>query len=446
MLMNGIGKHFISDNQGLKLPVCKKLSRRERKYYDYLNDGLDRIVKKSVDFIGSSEYNQLKRIASFNSKAEPSPKDPRYRHSKELKEFFDSTSFKEELNSIIDEHIVSSSVFIEEFYNVGAKLGYKQLKQGMRLTLADREALNFVQQYNFDLIRNLDTELCYGIREKIFSAVATGQATQTTARELLQLPLEPIGNVSVRRRAEMIARTEHARAVNTGTLQAYENYGVHEVEIITAGDDNVCDDCIDLEDHNPYSLSEAQSLLPVHPNCYMPDTLIATQYGWKLFQDLNNDDLILSFNPETDSVDFLEYVQLIGHYNIFRYMYHIYNDDIDMCITPDHNCFVYQNNTPCFMKPWELNNDSKFLISYNNLGNKEFINFSDCFVEKIDYTGMVYCVELPKYHTLWTKREDKTSWNGNCRCSYGPVASSVTLNPNPEPVDLTLDNPEPVEF
>ena len=30
----------------------------------------------------------------------------------------------------------------------------------------------------------------------------------------------------------MIARTEHARAVNTGTLQAYVNYGVTEVEAI----------------------------------------------------------------------------------------------------------------------------------------------------------------------------------------------------------------------
>ncbi|MCR5027167.1 MAG: hypothetical protein K6A34_06985 [Methanobrevibacter sp.] len=451
--MNGTGKkknnkiinnHYF-DKQGLKLPVTKKLSKRERRYYNSLREGLDNLIKHSQNWIGSYEYTQLKKIARNTTKAEP-PINSRYRHSKELKEFFDSSDFKDELNNLIDENVESSSTFIEEFYMIGARLGYKQLRKGMNLSPADAEALYIIQQYNFDLIRNLNTELCVGIRETIFNAVATGQSTQTTKKQLLELPLEPIGNVSVSRRAEMIARTEHARAVNTGTLQAYENYNVGEVEIITAGDDDVCDDCLDLESNNPYTLNEAQDLLPVHPNCFMPDTLIATQYGWKHFQDLNREDTILSFNPKDNSIDFLPYVQLIGHYNIFKYMYHIYNDDIDMCITPDHNCFVYQNGEPCFMKPWELNKDSEFLISYDNLYEKEFVNFNDCYVEKIEYTGMVYCVELPKYHTLWVKRNNKVSWNGNCRCSYGPVASSLTLNPNPEPVDLTIESPEDIAF
>lgn len=446
-MMNWTGKKYY-DDQGLILPVVKKLTKRERKYYASLRNGLDKLISYSNDYIGTYEYNQLKKIGRKNNrknKAEPKI-DSRYRHSKELREFFDSSDFKEGLNEIIEENVSSSSQFIEEFYMVGASLGYRQLRKGMMLSTADKEALYFVQQYNFDLIRNLNTELCVGIRETIFNAVATGQSTEKTKQKLLELPLEPLGNVSPSRRAEMIARTEHARAVNTGTLQAYENYNVNKVEIITAGDDNVCEDCIFFEEHNPYSLSEAQEILPVHPNCYMPDTLIATQYGWKHFQDLNREDRILSFNPENNSIDFLEYVQLIGHYNIFRYMYHIYNDDIDMCITPDHNCFVYQKGKPCFMKPWELNEDSKFLISYNNLGDKEFVNFADCFVEKIDYTGMVYCVELPKYHTLWVKRNGKSSWNGNCRCSYGPVAESITLNPSPEPVNLTLEAPGVIDF
>ena len=84
----------------------------------------------------------------------------------------------------------------------------------------------------------------------------------------MELPLTPINNnISVRTRAEMIARTEHARAVNTGTLQAYVNYGVTQVEIITAKDSLVCDDCMDAEENNPWSINEAQSLLPMHPTC-----------------------------------------------------------------------------------------------------------------------------------------------------------------------------------
>ena len=87
-------------------------------------------------------------------------------------------------------------------------------------------------------------------------------------RKLMELPLTPINNnISVRTRAEMIARTEHARAVNTGTLQAYVNYGVKQVEIITAQDGLVCDDCLEIEDNNPHNVYEAQELLPMHPNC-----------------------------------------------------------------------------------------------------------------------------------------------------------------------------------
>ena len=127
---------------------------------------------------------------------------------------------------------------------------------------------NDEEHYNFNLVTNLNTELRDGIREVIFNAVAAGDGYQTTMRNLMELPLTPINNnISVRTRAEMIARTEHARAVNTGTLQAYVNYGVSQVEIITAQDGLVCDDCLDIESQNPWSISEAQDLLPMHPNC-----------------------------------------------------------------------------------------------------------------------------------------------------------------------------------
>ena len=87
-------------------------------------------------------------------------------------------------------------------------------------------------------------------------------------RNLMELPLSPInGNISVRTRAEMIARTEKARAQNTGTLQAYANYGVDQIEVITSHDDLVCDYCLELEEGNPYMLQEADNLIPAHPNC-----------------------------------------------------------------------------------------------------------------------------------------------------------------------------------
>lgn len=37
--------------------------------------------------------------------------------------------------------------------------------------------------------------------------------------------------------------------------------------------------------------------------------------------------------------------------------------------------------------------------------------------DKIVYNDMVYCVELPEWHTLWIRRNGKTAWCGNCRCT-----------------------------
>jgi hypothetical protein len=40
-----------------------------------------------------------------------------------------------------------------------------------------------------------------------------------------------------------------------------------EVDVLTAGDDEVCEDCQDISDQGPYEINEAESLIPAHPNC-----------------------------------------------------------------------------------------------------------------------------------------------------------------------------------
>ena len=39
------------------------------------------------------------------------------------------------------------------------------------------------------------------------------------------------------------------------------------VEVLTAGDNDVCEECQDISDEGPYDLDEAESLIPAHPNC-----------------------------------------------------------------------------------------------------------------------------------------------------------------------------------
>ena len=241
--------------------------------------------------------------------------------------------------------------------------------------------------------------------------------------------------ISPRVRAEMIARTEHARAVNTGTLQSYANYGVEMVEIITARDDLVCEICEEYDEENPHRLSDAQDLLPAHPNCYMKDTQVFTVDGWKYFNDLTDKDYVLSMNPETEETEFIKPSYLI-EYKAYE-LIHVYNDEIDFCVTKDHDCFVYVDGKPSFIKTKNLSDGCCFKTE------DKLIDYKDCTVETIKYDDYVYCVELPKWHTLWVMRDGKTSWNGNCRCAYAPYvpelpsAEELGLVDNPIVVDLT---------
>lgn len=44
-------------------------------------------------------------------------------------------------------------------------------------------------------------------------------------------------------------------------------FGSSNVNVVTAGDDDVCEICQDIEDDNPYTIDEARSLIPAHPDC-----------------------------------------------------------------------------------------------------------------------------------------------------------------------------------
>ena len=237
----------------IKIPFHKKLSPGELEYLTAISLGFDKQLELVSNYIGSAEYAELE-----------------YMNRLQIEAFFNNSGINQRLDELINYNASNSEQFIAEFYRIGAELGYEDIQQTLAYTIADQEALFHVSKYNFDLVTNVNQELKSGIKEVIFNAVAQGEGYQTTMRNLLELPLTPINhNISVRTRAEMIARTEFARAVNTGTLQSYANYGVDQVDINTSHDSLVCDYCRILERNNPYTLQEVMNnlLLPAHPNC-----------------------------------------------------------------------------------------------------------------------------------------------------------------------------------
>lgn len=264
----------------ITIPFTKELTPSELEYLTSILLGYDRQLELLSEWMGSAEYAELQ-----------------YMNRMQIDAFFQNSGIRERFNELINFNASTSEEFIQEFYRVGAELGYKDIEQTLAYTPADAEALYHVKEYNFELIRNVNNDLREQIRETIFQAVAEGEGYLATMRRLRELPLEPINGISLRTRAEMIARTETMRAIHTGTLQSYANYGVDKVEINTSHDGLVCNYCLDLEDGNPYSLSEAQRLLPAHPNCrcnysaYIPEP--------DSLDSFNIEDLSLVDNPVT---------------------------------------------------------------------------------------------------------------------------------------------------
>lgn len=76
----------------------------------------------------------------------------------------------------------------------------------------------------------------------------------------------------LKRRHEMIARTEIATAQSRGNLIGYGDLGVKKVRFLAAPD--ACEECLAM-DGNVYTLEEAEGVIPVHPHgrCdFMPVT------------------------------------------------------------------------------------------------------------------------------------------------------------------------------
>jgi len=65
-------------------------------------------------------------------------------------------------------------------------------------------------------------------------------------------------------RAKLIARTETNRAINRAALDAYDQAGIKQCEIVNPGADAECQAFID---DNPYSVADCSEILPIHHNC-----------------------------------------------------------------------------------------------------------------------------------------------------------------------------------
>ena len=115
---------------------------------------------------------------------------------------------------------------------------------------------------------SINGEYMKGVIDTIGDSIEKGDNFSSLGADLLSLSYIPIDNkFPVNTRCLFTAKTEYARSVNTGVLQAYSNYGVDQYDWITTGLPNVCKNCLEIESNGPYTLNEIINLMPVHVNC-----------------------------------------------------------------------------------------------------------------------------------------------------------------------------------
>ncbi len=178
-----------------------------------------------------------------------------------------------------NDSLINKSVHITDYlqyaYSSGKTAAFKEMSVKSFRGLADQHALNFINNYNFDLITNLSHDLREEIRQVIWIGIQQGQDVHTVESELNKLVIEPLNIISKttgettrilspEARAQMIARTELQRSLNQGRLIAYKNYNVEKINIILG--DRACEDCQEDADGGPYSPDDVP-VKPSHPNC-----------------------------------------------------------------------------------------------------------------------------------------------------------------------------------
>jgi hypothetical protein len=136
-------------------------------------------------------------------------------------------------------------------------------------------------------------------KRRLLGHVSVALSTRQQPAELMRFLRASLEKVT-RRRLILLVNTAVVGALNAGKLLAYGSNGIDKVgiepewlprttkdsivnkhghrhlgiwrdedlvNVLTAGDDDVCEDCADIAAEGPYSLDDAAGLIPAHPNC-----------------------------------------------------------------------------------------------------------------------------------------------------------------------------------
>ena len=261
--------------------------------------------------------------------------------------------------------------------------------------------------------------LLTSIETELLSGIAQGHNPKKIAEAMAEKYSQNYKN------CERVARTETIHTMNVATSNAYKAHGIEKYEFVCDLSERTCEKCgaLDGTVHDLKYKQEGVNYPVMHPNCYDEQTEVLTKDGWKLFKDCTIDDEYFSLNPEKPSET--AYLKAVKCISDKQRLIHFHNAIVDLKVTHGHKMLVKDFDKLKFNTAKEL--------AYQRLDlEAEYTFLVDKDLNEIPLTSLdidmnmhqafnVYCVELPKWHTLLVRRNGSTPvWSGNCRCTTIP--------------------------
>ena len=158
----------------------------------------------------------------------------------------------------------------------------------------------------------------------------------------------------------------------------------------------------------------ADTLLAEKPNdvhCYSEDTEILTQYGWKIFGDLGEDDLVGQFN---DGIEFVKPLDIIWE-DYSGTMISLKHKYIDQLVTPNHNIVLFKNGKYRLVEAKRIHRPIYRKYNIIHVDQQEDlcqVLLTDVIKSKVHYEGKIGCVTVPSGMII-VKRNDTVYISGN---------------------------------
>lgn len=231
--------------------LLKTLSPAEAHLFKKIRDKTDDQISSTLDWIASN-YDLLNGFYD----------------SEEWYEYYYNDSELEMILMTLLQQYLDPRI-VKGFYSQGNKLAYNHMKKNPSFLESDEQAFNNLNNYVQTVSNSIRSEFADGIVKSIGDNIDDKNPISKIKTDLLDLRNHPINSpISINSRELFMTKTEYARAVNTGLLQSYANYGIMEYDWVTSGLPNTCKYCLGIENDNPYTLDEIISLgCPYHVNC-----------------------------------------------------------------------------------------------------------------------------------------------------------------------------------